>query len=228
MLDTLHRHKTSLIPLLNPNVLRLSAIVHQRHVDKTSEWKTIINFFASLLCHSTNRALFLFVSRAVFGHRSKHTHTRFINSRDKDHPIMNRRIERITYQKLYTKEIPCWCCRRAQCRPLCKRWWIEWSVNACWMSSVNRSPASPPTVAVELSRRTNSFWHRLAACARFLRVRVWRIIAHQANIANKQPSHLAHCRLQWLTSKFRTDEMEKIRPYREQWICLNNSHAIDL
>lgn len=34
---------------------------------------------------------------------SKQTHTRFINSRDKDHPIMNRRIERITYHCIHKR-----------------------------------------------------------------------------------------------------------------------------
>lgn len=122
--------QTSPIPILNPNVLRLSAAVHQQRVDKTLELKTIIIFFP--FYEQTSLFLSLHIRE-----QSKHTHTSLINSRDKDHPIMNRRIERITYKIIYIKEIPCWCCWRgpfavrAQCRPLCKRWWIEWSVNVC-------------------------------------------------------------------------------------------------
>lgn len=154
--------QTSLIPLLNPNVLRLSPIVHQHRVDKTSEWKTIINFFASLLCHSTNEALFLFVSPRI-RHRSKHTHVLLIlvikiiqlwtDELSELHTIVYIRDSMLVLSTRTMSAIVQTLMDRMKCKRV-----------LCWMRSVNRSPASPPTVAVELSRRTNPFYqHRLAA-----------------------------------------------------------------
>lgn len=157
--------------------------------------KTIINFSRIIIMPFREPfSSLLHLSSSLFNRfrppsRTKQTctRTRFINSRDKDHPIMNRRTERITNKNMY-KTFDAYTLADADvgtaslcatARTMCaivflKRWWIKWSVNVYWMNSALVG-------AVELSRRTKSLAWCLASPANAMR--------------NRQPNHSAHWRL---------------------------------